>query len=175
MIALQDTDSSIADVLLGYVSNVEVVTDLEVTLSFVREMCQFARQVVDHNSKIKDSQTNNLPAANENLDIPNLQSHPSSWNQDLEFNVSATLYSHLHRSQRLKPLFQTLPRLLAATDKHGYRTTTFSVYLGMTLSKCGTLYSPLLIQMIIHSSILCKIVLGRAEHILCIRSGFLET
>ncbi|KEF60683.1 uncharacterized protein A1O9_02244 [Exophiala aquamarina CBS 119918] len=75
-----NSDLRLLDVLLGYVSNVELITDLEVSLLFVRDMCQFARLAVDRNNKDKDNQANDLPADNESL---HLQPHSFTWNQDL--------------------------------------------------------------------------------------------
>lgn len=39
------------DIALGYFSSLELVTNLELSLSFARDMCHFARLAVDSNNK----------------------------------------------------------------------------------------------------------------------------
>lgn len=50
----KDTDSRV-DMALGYFSNVEFVTNLEMPFRFVREMCQFARLAVEEMQKAKEN------------------------------------------------------------------------------------------------------------------------
>ena len=42
-----------SDIALGYFSNVEFATDLELSLPFVRELCHYARLAVDQMQKNK--------------------------------------------------------------------------------------------------------------------------
>lgn len=57
---VQETDK-ISDMALGYFSNIEFVTDLELSFRFVREMCQFARLAVEemHKKNQESDEINN--------------------------------------------------------------------------------------------------------------------
>lgn len=51
---LSHTDDMV-DMALGYFSNIEFVTNLEMSFRFVREMCQFARLAVEEMQETKEN------------------------------------------------------------------------------------------------------------------------
>jgi hypothetical protein len=60
------------DMALGYFSNIEFVTNLEMSFRFVREMCQFARLAVEEMQKAKDNSYVMGPAQSSPLSRDNI-------------------------------------------------------------------------------------------------------
>lgn len=65
------------DVALGYCSNLEFATDLEVKLSFVRDLCNFARLAVERNDYMNNSNQND-DDEHPNHEIANPPTFPSN-------------------------------------------------------------------------------------------------
>jgi hypothetical protein len=114
---LSHTDDMV-DMALGYFSNIEFVTNLEMSFRFVREMCQFARLAVEEIQKTKENgDYMNNPAESTPLSRDNIMDMLASERLDtfsLHVRVSFfESFSFPTGKTSIRSVFKSAPILLA--------------------------------------------------------------
>ena len=143
------------DIALGYFSSLELVTNLELSLSFARDMCHFARLAVDSNNKALEKDNvgqshSHVIAAQPLLEMStdNFPNEPPGFGFDVSVLLSSIRLP-------VSPCHLVHFRYCGAVDSFGQVTLSYRISRRMTSSapcrmrpsKCGALYSHLRLQM----------------------------